>query len=155
MENTPMKVGQDAPEFALMNQNKDTIKLAEYRGKKKVMLLFYPMDFSSVCTKEHCAFGPQIDKLTADGETVVFGVNCDHPFAHAAFKKQYNIPYDLLSDSTRAMVKAYGMYAGLEPFNCSKRGTVLIDKNGKIAHWEEVPMGSERSVESLAKLARR
>ncbi len=154
MENPALKVGQDAPNFELMNQNKDTIKLADFRGKQKVMLLFYPMDFSSVCTKEHCTFAPQLGKL-AGSDTVVFGVNCDHPFSHAAFKKQHSIPYDLLSDCTRSMVKAYGMYAGLEPFNCAKRGTVLIDKNGKIAHWEEVPMGSERSLDSLVALSKK
>ena len=82
---------------------------------------------------------------------MIFGVNCDHPFSHAAFKKQFDIPYDLLSDPTRKMVKAYGMFAGEEPYNCSKRGTVVIDKNGKISFYQEVAMKEPRKVEDLAK----
>ncbi|MBV8781923.1 MAG: redoxin domain-containing protein [Phycisphaerae bacterium] len=115
-----MTIGDQAPEFELMNQNKTKVKLSDYRGKKKLILLFYPMDFSPVCTEEHCSFGPQIENITGgDSDTVVFGVNCDHPFCHEAFRKQYGIPYDLLSDTNRKMVKAYGMFSGEEPFNCA------------------------------------
>ena len=132
-----LKVGDVAPDFTLMNQDKNPVHLADYRGKKKVMLLFYPMDFSPVCTQEHCTFGPAFDRLNGpDAETVVFGVSTDSPFAHAAFRKEYNIPYDLLADPTRKMVKAYNMWAGEEPYNCSKRGTVVIDKSGRIAFYQ-------------------
>jgi peroxiredoxin len=82
-------------------------------------------------------------------------VSCDSPFSHAAFKKQYNIPYSLLADPTRKMAKAYGMWAGEEPYNCTKRGTVVIDRNGKIAHYEEVAMREPRKTEDLQKLAAR
>ncbi|HWB52901.1 MAG TPA: redoxin domain-containing protein, partial [Tepidisphaeraceae bacterium] len=124
-----LKIGDAAPDFELMNQDKQHIKLSDFRGKKKVALLFYPMDFSPVCTQEHCSFGPEIGRLNRDGQTVIFGVNADSPFTHAAFKKQYNIPYDLLSDPTRRMIKAYGMFAGEEPYNCAKRGTIIIGKD--------------------------
>jgi len=150
MDNAPLKLGDFAPEFELMNQNKDKVRLSDFRGKKKVMLLFYPLDFSPVCTDEHCKFGSELPKLTADANTVVFGINCDSPFCHAAFKKQYNIPYDLLSDVTRDVVKTYGMYAGLEPMNCSKRGTVVIDKDGRVSHYHEQPMREARKIEELA-----
>lgn len=148
-----LKPGQAAPDFELMNQDKTVIRLSDYRGKKNVMLLFYPMDFSPICTEEHCAFGPQIDKLQAGGDTVVFGINADHPFCHAAFRRQYDIPYDLLSDPTRKTLKAYGMWAGEEPYNCSKRGTVVIDKAGRIAVYQPVEMKEHRSVEDLARAA--
>jgi len=152
-ENAPLQVGQPAPDFGLMNQDKTVVKLAEFRGKKKVMLLFYPMDFSPTCTAEHCAFGPEIGKLQPDDQTIVFGVSCDSPYSHAAFRKQYNIPYDLLSDTSRKMVKAYGMFAGEEPYNCSKRGTVIVDREGKIAFYKEQPMKEPRMVEELEKAA--
>src|SRR5436853_7053696 len=97
----PLKPGDPAPDFTLMNQDKNPVNLSDFRGKKKVVLLFYPMDFSPVCTEEHCTFGPQLQRIAPDKDTVVFGVSTDHPFAHAAFKKQYNIPYDLLADPTR------------------------------------------------------
>ena len=147
------QVGQMAPDFELMNQDKNKVKLSDYRGKKKVMLLFYPMDFSPTCTAEHCAFGPEIGKLQPDDQTIVFGVSCDSPYSHAAFRKQYNIPYDLLSDTSRKMVKAYGMFAGEEPYNCSKRGTVIVDREGKIAFYKEQPMKEPRMVEELEKAA--
>ena len=150
-DNTPLRVGEPAPDFELMNQNKDKVKLSDFRGKKKVVLLFYPMDFSPVCTDEHCAFGPQLDKITAGQDAVVFGVSCDSPFCHAAFKKQYGIPYDLLADPTRKMAKAYGMWAGEEPYNCTKRGTVVVDKDGKVSHYHEQPMREARSVEDLTR----
>ncbi len=151
MNNAPLKVGEMAPEFELMDQEKTKVKLSDYRGRKKVALLFYPMDFSPVCTEEHCAFGPAQDKIAPNRDTVIFGVNCDHPFSHAEFKNKFNIPYDLLCDPTRKMVKAYGMFAGEEPYNCSKRGTVVIDKNGKISFYQEVAMKEPRKVEDLAR----
>jgi len=150
----PLNIGQPAPDFALMNESKQVVKLSELRGKR-VVLLFYPMDFSPVCTTEHCAFGPAHAKIAADANTVVFGVNADHPFCHEAYRKQFNIPYSLLSDPTRKMLKAYDMFAGEEPYNCAKRGTVVITPDGTIAHWEEVPMKEPRSVESVAALARK
>ena len=153
-ENAPLKPGDPAPDFTLLNQDKNPVKLSDYRGKKKVMLLFYPMDFSPICTQEHCTFGPSFDKLNGpDAETVIFGVSTDSPFCHAAFRKQYNIPYDLLADTSRKVSKAYGMFAGEEPYNCSKRGTVVIGKDGRIAFYKEQPMKEPRQLEEMEKAA--
>lgn len=149
-----LKPGDPAPEFELMDENKAKVKLSDLRGKK-VVLLFYPMDFSPTCTTEHCSFGPALPKIAGSADTMVFGVSCDSPFSHAEYKSKYNIPYHLLSDPTRKMAKAYGMWAGEEPYNCTKRGTVIIDRNGKIAHYEEVPMRDPRKVDDLAKLVAR
>jgi peroxiredoxin Q/BCP len=108
------------------------------------------MDFSPVCTTEHCTFGPELPSLTGNtGDTVIFGVSTDSPFSHAEYKAKFKIPYSLLADPTRKMVKAYGMFAGEEPYNCGKRGTVIIDKNGKVALWQEVPMREPREVAAL------
>ena len=84
---------------------------------------------------------------------MVFGVSTDSPFCHAAFRKAYNIPYDLLADVNRRVSKAYGMFAGEEPYNCSKRGTVMISKDGKVAFFKEQPMKEPRAVEELEKAA--
>ena len=154
MDNQTLKVGDAAPVFELMDENKNVVKLADLRGKK-VVLLFYPMDFSPVCTAEHCEFGPGVGRIQSGPNTVVYGVSCDSPFSHAAFKKQYNIPYSLLADPTRKMAKDYGMWAGLEPYNCAKRGTVVIGADGRIAHYEEVPMREPRKLDALAAVAAR
>lgn len=148
----PLKPGDVAPDFTLMNEKKEPVKLSDLKGKK-VVLLFYPMDFSPTCTTEHCTFGPAMGKIAADANTVIFGVNADHPFSHEAYKKQFNIPYSLLSDPTRTMLKAYDMFAGLEPYNCAKRGTVVIGADGKITHYEEVSMREPRTIEALAAAA--
>jgi peroxiredoxin len=148
----PLKVGETAPEFELLTDdtaNKTKVKLSELRGKK-VVLLFYPMDFSPVCTAEHCAFGPELGRIAPDKDTVVFGVSCDSPYSHAAFRKQYNIAYPLLSDPTRKMAKAYDMWAGEEPYNCTKRGTVVIGKDGRITFYHEQPMREARKVGDLS-----
>ena len=151
-DHQPLKVGDLAPDFTLMNQDKTQVHLADYRGKKKVMLLFYPMDFSPTCTQEHCTFGPAFDRLNGpDADTVVFGVSCDSPFCHAAFRKQYNIPYDLLSDTSRKMVKAYGMFAGEEPYNAGKRGTVIMGRDGRITFYKEQPAKEARTLDELEK----
>lgn len=146
-----LAVGSVAPDFTLMNQDKKEISLSSLRGKK-VVLLFYPMDFSPVCTAEHCAFGPALGQIKKDENTVVFGVSCDSPFTHEAFKVQFHIPYDLLSDVTREMVKAYDLFMGERPFNCGKRGTVVISPEGKIAYWHEQPVLEARTVATLASL---
>jgi peroxiredoxin len=148
----PLRVGDPAPDFDLPTDdvaNKTRVKLSSLRGRK-VVLVFYPMDFSPTCTQEHCTFGPQLGTIAPQKDTVVFGVSCDSPYSHAAFRKQYNIPYALLSDPTRKMAKAYDMWAGEEPYNCTKRGTVVIDKDGRVAHYEEVPMREARKVEDLS-----
>lgn len=150
-ENQPLSIGQAAPDFELMNEKKEKVSLVSLRGKK-VVLLFYPMDFSPVCTSEHCTFGPELPTLTGGGDVVLFGVSTDSPFSHAEYKAKYSIPYSLLADPTRKMVKAYGMFAGEEPYNCGKRGTVVIDKNGLVAAWQEVPMREPRDVAALKKL---
>ena len=149
-----LKTGDPAPNFEVMDENKNVVKLADLRGKR-VVLLFYPMDFSPVCTSEQCEFGPGLVKSVEGKDTVIYGVSCDSPFSHAAFKKQYSIPYRLLADPTRKMAKAYGMWAGEEPYNCTKRGTVVIDRNGKVAHYEEVAMREPRKTEELQKLMAR
>ena len=147
-----LKLGDAAPDFELMDESLQRVSLKSLRGKK-VVLLFYPMDFSPVCTVEHCTFGPEVDRIANDGNTVVFGVNCDSPFSHAAFRKQYNIPYSLLSDPTRAMVKAYDMFGGLEPFNCAKRGTVIIDADGKIAYHQVADIDQPRELMEIIQAA--
>lgn len=148
----PLKPGDAAPDFDLLTDDttkKTRVSLASLRGKD-VVLLFYPMDFSPTCTEEHCSFGPELGTIAPSPDTVVFGVSCDSPYSHAAYKKQYNIPYALLSDPTRKMAKAYDMWAGEEPYNCTKRGTVIIGKDGRIRRWEEVNMREARKVNDLS-----
>ncbi len=147
---TTLNIGDLAPDFELMDQDLKKVKLSDYRGKQ-VILLFYPMDFSPICEKEFCTFGPDVPAVIAGRDAVVFGVSCDSPFSHQAFKRQLGIAVDLLSDPTRRMSKAYGMWSGEEPFNCTKRGTVVIDKEGRVTHYEDVGVPTVRTTAELKK----
>lgn len=150
MPDGPIRVGDMAPDFEMMNQDRQPVKLSSLRGKK-VVLLFYPMDFSPTCTEEHCTFGPEMGKIKGTEDAVIFGVSTDSPYAHAAFKKQYGIPYDLLADVTRNVSKAYNLYWADGPYNSSKRGTVVIDKDGRVSFWHEQPLKEARKVDDLSK----
>ena len=94
----PLNPGDAAPDFELMDETMEKVKLSDLKGSR-VVLLFYPMDFSPVCTDEHCSFGPA--KADLFGDAKVFGVSTDHPFSHKAFREHYKIDYPLLADPTR------------------------------------------------------
>ena len=116
MENAPLKIGQPAPEFNLMNQDKTQIKLSDYRGKKKVILLFYPMDFSPVCTQEHCTFGPELGHFAKTDDTVVFGVSCERS-SRASARRLASIT----SGSTQRSINAAAGPLPPPPYMSSKR----------------------------------
>ena len=107
-----------------------------------------------VCPARRSSHAQKLPTIAQDANTVVFGVSCDSPFTHAAFKKQFDIGYDLLSDPTRKTVKAYSLFMGEEPFNCGKRATVVIDAAGKIKHFHEQPILEARTVDAIANAAK-
>ena len=131
-----LKVGQKAPDFTVMDDQGEKVKLADLKGKK-VVLYFYPKDDTPGCTKEACAFRDGIDKIKKRG-AVVLGVSADSMESHKKFKSKFDLNFPLLADSDKKMIEAYGVwkeksmygkkYMGIE------RTTFLIDENGKIAH---------------------
>ena len=131
-----LKVGQKAPDFTVMDDQGEKVKLADLKGKK-VVLYFYPKDDTPGCTKEACAFRDGIDKIKKRG-AVVLGVSADSVESHKKFKSKFDLNFPLLADSDKKMVEAYGVwkeksmygkkYMGIE------RTTFVIDENGKIAH---------------------
>ena len=123
-----VEVGDAAPDFTLKDQDGNPVILSSFRGKKNVVLAFYPFDWSSVCTAENCAITSDLPKF--DGkETVVFGVSCDSHFSHKAWKEKLGLKHSLLSDLKREVCRKFGLY--LEDLNCAKRATVVVDKSGK------------------------
>ena len=125
-----IEVGDLAPDFTLNDQENGPITLSSFRGKKNVVLAFYPFDWSPVCTNENCALTQDLSQFEAK-ETVLFGVSCDSRFSHKAWKEKLGLKHSLLSDQKREVSKKYGFY--LEDLNCSKRATVVVDKAGKVA----------------------
>ena len=126
---------QKAPEFSLPDQNNKTHKLSDYRGQW-MLLYFYPKDDTPGCTKEACAIRdnfPSFRKLNIK----VFGVSLDSVRSHKKFSEKYNLPFTLLADEKKEVVKKYGVWGmkkmmGRE-YQGTRRTSFLIDPKGKIA----------------------
>lgn len=147
-------VGQEAPDFELDNQDKAKIRLSDYRGKKKVVLMFYPLDFSPVCTGEHACLMNDLP-IIENSDAVILGISVDSAWCHKAFRQAQGIKYDLLSDFHREVVKKYDLF--IPEANMGKRATVIVDRNGKVAYFKEQPLREPRKdtdiVEALEKTA--
>ena len=127
-----LSVGQTAPDFTLKDQSQREVKLSDYAGKKKVVLVFYPLDWSPVCTNEHACFVNDMKQFeTLDAE--VFGVSVDSVWSHKAFAEKMHINYSLLADfhPKGAMSEKYGVY--LADKGITGRAIFIIDKSGKVA----------------------
>ena len=125
------KVGQDAPDFSLPDQDGKQHSLADYRGKWLV-LYFYPKNDTPGCTQEACSFRDDLHQLTALGAVVV-GVSVDDSSSHAEFAKKYKLPFPLLSDKNANVSARYGALLNLGLFKVSKRYTFLINPQGKLS----------------------
>ena len=124
-------VGQPAPEFTLKDQNQKEVKLSDYRGKN-VVLIFYPLDWSPVCTNEHACFVndlKQFEQLNAQ----VLGLSVDSVWSHKAFAEKMGIHYPLLADFNPrgATADKFGLY--LADKGITGRAIAIVDKGGKIA----------------------
>jgi mycoredoxin-dependent peroxiredoxin len=124
-------VGQAAPEFTLKDQSQKDIKLADYKGKN-VVIVFYPLDWSPVCTNEHACFVndmKQFEKLNAQ----VLGLSVDSVWSHKAFADKMGISYPLLADFNPrgAVAEKFGVYLGDK--GITGRAIVIVDKTGKVA----------------------
>jgi peroxiredoxin len=128
-------VGQTAPDFTLMNQEKKEVKLSDFAGKKNVVLMFYPLDWSPTCTSEHaCMVSDMRSFETLDAE--VLGVSVDSIWSHKAYAEKMGIRYSLLADfqPRGAMSDKYGVY--LADKGITGRSIIIINKAGKVA-WSK------------------
>jgi mycoredoxin-dependent peroxiredoxin len=126
-----VEVGQQAPDFTLVNQNGEAVTLSQFRGDKNVVLVFYPFAFSPTCTGELCAIRDQQQDIEGD-DTVVLGISCDPKWALSVYSEQQGFSYDLLSDfwPHGGVAKQYGTF--LEEKGFATRGTFVIDKTGTV-----------------------
>jgi len=126
-----IKVGDPAPDFSLKDQDQKDVKLSDFRGKKHVVLAFYPLDWSPVCTGENKCLTDDFPSFQSSNAEVV-GISTDSFFSHKAWADALELKHRLLADMHRTVSKAYGLY--FEPLNCAKRATVIVDKHGKVAY---------------------
>jgi peroxiredoxin len=156
-----IQVGAEAPDFELPSSELGDngkpgkkIKLSDYRGKKNVVLAFYPLDFSPTCSSENACFREDLSAFQKTGAQVL-GISVDSAWAHMAFAKQLGLSYPLLADFNPKgdVASKYGLYLADKGFTA--RATVIVDKNGKVA-WvkvEEIPQARDNKA-ILAELAK-
>lgn len=124
--------GELAPDFPIVLSSGKKCLLSDFRGRKNVVLFFYPKDFTFGCTREVCSFRDNYDELKKY-DVELFGVSCDDEETHAKFIKKHNLPFPLISDKDKSIGKAYGTASrlgGLLPG--MKRVTFVIDKQGVV-----------------------
>jgi glutaredoxin-dependent peroxiredoxin len=151
-----VEVGQKAPDVDLVDTDRKPTKLSNFRGKPTV-LLFYPGAFTGTCTKEMCNFRDSMSRYNQLDVNVV-GISVDGPFANAAFKKENNINFPLLSDFNRQAVKAYGNYhdnfAGISGYTASKRAVYVLDRDMNVRfQWVSENPGVEPDYAVISKEA--
>lgn len=124
-------VGAAAPDFTLKDQDQKDVKLSDYKGKKNVVLAFYPLDWSPVCETENKCFTDDFPKFQS-ADTEVLGISRDSVYSHKAWQEALDLKHRLLSDMTGETAKKYGMW--LDDKGITKRATVIVDKTGKVKY---------------------
>jgi thioredoxin-dependent peroxiredoxin len=129
-------IGRPAPDFSLPSTTGDSVSLKAFKGKKTVILYFYPKDDTPGCSKEACEFrdfSAEFDKHN----TVIFGVSTDNLESHQKFKDKLKLPFPLLSDEDASVSKMFGVYKQKNLYGKKymgiERTTFVIDRTGRIA----------------------
>jgi peroxiredoxin Q/BCP len=129
-----LKEGDAAPDFTAKNQNGESVKLSDFRGNR-VVLYFYPKDDTPGCTKQACSLRDSFETFEEKG-IKIFGVSIDDENSHQKFISKYALPFDLLADTEKEIVNAYGVYGEKTNYGRKYMGinrtTFLIDANGEI-----------------------
>lgn len=130
------EVGSKAPDFTLMNQDREPVTLSQLKGKP-VVLAFFPAAFSGVCQKEMCTFRDSMGQL-GKANAQVFGISTDTFFSLKAFQDQQKLNFPLLSDYNKQTIRDYGVFnedmIGLK--GIAKRAVFVLDKDGVVRHRE-------------------
>ncbi len=139
-----LDIGDEAPDFALSDQNGVTVRLSSFRGKRNAVLFFYPKDNTLVCTLEVCAFRDAHLELLAQ-EAEVIGISADPVDSHKQVAQRWQLPYSLLTDADGEVRKAYqvGRTLGLFP----GRVTYVVDKEGRIRGSINDPLRAKQHVQ--------
>lgn len=130
-----VREGDRAPGFTLPSGPDEDVDVGDLFGRERVVLAFFPLAFSPVCTTELCTFADRWDEL-ADLDARVFGVSVDSPFVNARFREEEGIPFPLLSDFNREVASAWGVLhedlMGLE--GVAKRSVFVVGADGTVAY---------------------
>ena len=132
----PLQIGDSAPDVALVSDAKETVSFTGFRGEKPLVVLFFPLAFTSTCTEEMCTMGEDMSSYDALNAAVV-AVSVDSPFVLERFKKETGATFPFLSDFHREAARAFGVLRE-EPLGPGLRDTTdrsafVIDRDGRIA----------------------
>lgn len=131
-----VKVGDKAPDFTLPDTDMKQRSLKEFLGKK-IVLAFFVGAFTSVCTKEMCAFRDSMARLI-DLKAQVIGISVNDPFSNKEFEQKNRLTFPILSDYNRDVIKTYGVemhnFAGLDGYTVAERSIFILDKNGIVRY---------------------
>lgn len=130
-----VSVGAEAPDFVLKDQDQKDVKLSDFRGKKNVVIVFYPLDWSPVCTNEHACFVSDLKKFE-QLDAQILGVSVDSAWSHKAFADKMGIHYPLLADfQPRGSVgDKFGVY--LADKGITGRAIAIVNRSGKLAWFK-------------------
>ncbi|HOS52556.1 MAG TPA: peroxiredoxin [Fervidobacterium sp.] len=148
-----LKDGMDAVDFELYGHDLKKVRLSELQGK--VVLVFYPGAFTSVCEKELCTFRDMLAKFNNVNATVL-GISVDTPFSNKAFAEKNKLTFRLLSDFSGTISKQYGgvheNFAGVPNYTVAKRAVFVIENMKVIYSWVTDNPGNEPPYEELQKV---
>jgi peroxiredoxin Q/BCP len=128
-----LKIGDQAPLFTLPDQSGKKIRLADFKGKKKVVLIFYPGDMTPGCTMQLCAVRDDFPKFLSC-DAAVYGINHGDDESHKKFIKKHSFPFPLLIDAGKKVSAEYGAIKTFFKAKIIKRSVVVIDEEGKIIY---------------------
>ena len=147
-----VEVGDNAPDFELLDTERNTVTGREHKGQK-VVLAFFPAAFTGVCTKEMCIFSDMLMELNKINATVI-GISADSPFSNGAFAEQNGINFPLLSDYDRNTIKDYGVelddFAGMQGYTAAQRSVFIVNEEGNVSwKWIAENPGLEPDYDSI------
>jgi peroxiredoxin len=132
----PLEIGHPAPDFRLKGPGGQPVTLSEYRGTKNVVLVFYPLAFSPVCSHQLPGIQNAIAEIEALGAEVL-GISVDNHYANQAFARKLGLSFPLLSDFQRETSAAYGVLMNERGY--SGRALFVVDKQGRVAYRDLSP----------------
>jgi peroxiredoxin len=144
-----ISVGAAAPDFTLKDQNQKEVKLSDFQGKKNVVLMFYPLDWSPVCTNEHACFVNDMKKFE-QLDAQVLGISVDSAWSHKAFAEKMGIHYPLLADfqPRGAASDKFGVY--LAEKGITGRAIAIVDRGGKVAWFKNYDIPTVPDIQEVA-----
>ena len=148
----PPKVGENAPQFTLVDATRNPRSLKEFEGRKTVVA-FFPGAFTSVCTKELCKFRDSLKEFQ-DLDAEVVGISVDPPFANRGYSDAHGFTFPLLSDYSRQVIRTYGIvhenFLGLEGYDAAKRSVFILDRDGIVRYsWVTDDPGVEPNYQEI------